>query len=140
MTIVRSQLTIVFDPPFYKAIFEHSWDNLYEVGQIILGPSEPKMPLIEQLVNERWPTVHFFQKVEENGAYEHQHINPKRLQRLARKSVPDTSSTKAQQTLQQQYQQRKSIRKRMTAIETRAVKQVKYHQKQVKRQLKHRGH
>ncbi|WP_414671813.1 DUF2992 family protein [Lactobacillus gasseri] len=50
MSIVQSSLTIVFEPPFYKAIFERRFDSIYEVGQINLGPSEPKLVLIYNLV------------------------------------------------------------------------------------------
>lgn len=60
MSIVQSSLTIVFEPPFYKAIFERRFDSIYEVGQINLGPSEPKLALIYDLVLHHWNKVILF--------------------------------------------------------------------------------
>ncbi|AUJ32920.1 MAG: DUF2992 family protein [Liquorilactobacillus nagelii] len=60
MDTIKSSLTIIFEPPFYKAIFERSWDSVYEVGQLILGPAEPKTCDIYRLVNTFWTKIHFF--------------------------------------------------------------------------------
>ncbi len=96
MSTVQSSLTIVFEPPFYKAIFERRFDSIYEVGQINLGPSEPKLTFIYDLVLHHWNKVIFFQQTVCGSSVSEQKINPKHLQRLARKSIQYGVGTKAQ--------------------------------------------
>ncbi|WP_225355770.1 DUF2992 family protein [Ligilactobacillus salivarius] len=49
--VIQFCLTIVFDGSFYKAILECYDGNRYSVASVILGSSEPKIPLILKLVN-----------------------------------------------------------------------------------------
>ncbi|MGF2384909.1 YjdF family protein [Lentilactobacillus otakiensis] len=97
MNIITGHLTIVFDPSFYKAIFERKTQNSYEVAQVVLGPSEPKIPLIAELVIKKWSKLRFYQAT---SAFKSKlesvaRVNPKRLQRLARKSMTASTSSKA---------------------------------------------
>lgn len=111
MLTVKSTLTIIFEPPFYKAIFERRCESTYEIGQVNLGTSEPKSSLIYALVSKHWSQVHLFsQKVNYSSPVENK-VNPKRLQRLARKSTKEGIGTQAQRTLQKQIEQQKRHRK-----------------------------
>lgn len=47
---VTCQLTIIFDGSFYRAIFEAHNQNTYSVYQKVLGTTEPKLPMLEQLI------------------------------------------------------------------------------------------
>lgn len=62
MFTVKGTLTIIFDPPFYKAIFERRAGSIYEVSQVNLGTSEPKSSLIYNLINKHWSKVHYFRQ------------------------------------------------------------------------------
>ncbi|MFT9051115.1 DUF2992 family protein [Liquorilactobacillus nagelii] len=62
-------MTIIFEPPFYKAIFERSFDSVYEVGQLNLGPAEPKTCDIYRLVNTSWKEIDFFRQQLKNNQF-----------------------------------------------------------------------
>ncbi|WP_308718721.1 DUF2992 family protein [Lactiplantibacillus plantarum] len=63
MSTIKGSLTIVYEPPFYKAIFERRFNSTYEVSQINLGPSEPKLTLIYDLVIHHWNRIIFSNKL-----------------------------------------------------------------------------
>ena len=42
--MIKGALTIIFDYPFYKAIFERTDGSEYYVAQVNLGTSMPHMP------------------------------------------------------------------------------------------------
>jgi hypothetical protein len=69
MDTIKSSLTIIFEPPFYKAIFERSFDSVYEVGQLNLGPAEPKTCDIYRLVNTSWKEIDFFRQQLKNNQF-----------------------------------------------------------------------
>jgi hypothetical protein len=69
MDTIKSSLTIIFEPPFYKAVFERSWNSVYEVGHLILGPAEPKTPDIYCLVNTSWKEIDFFRQQLKNNQF-----------------------------------------------------------------------
>ena len=110
MSTIKGSLTIVYEPPFYKAIFERRFGSTYEVSQVNLGPSEPKLTLIYDLVIHHWNKNIFFKQTVCDSSVSKRKINPKRLQRLARKSVQYGVGTKAQQTLQKQLECQKVTR------------------------------
>ena len=49
--MIKGALTIIFDYPFYKAIFERTDGSEYYVAQVNLGTSMPHMPQILNMVN-----------------------------------------------------------------------------------------
>lgn len=61
------KLTIIFDAPFYKGIFENQIDNKYFVAAINLGTSEPKIRDIYQLILQRWQTISFYASSKESS-------------------------------------------------------------------------
>ncbi|MFT8632154.1 MAG: YjdF family protein [Liquorilactobacillus ghanensis] len=140
MYIVKSSLVIVFDSPFYKAIFERCSDSIYEVGQLNLGTSEPKITLIYALVTQHWSQINFFQQKISNSALSEKKVNPKRLQRLARKSVIPSVSTKAQRTLQKQLENRKATRKQEKSTTKISNQEKIFKLRQAKKIQKHKGH
>lgn len=141
MNIITSQLTIVFEPPFYKAIFERKSANQYEVAQVTLGTSEPKTPAIIQLVMKNWRNIHFFRKDSYSSRIAIvKHVNPKRRQRLANKAMTHNTSTKAQSALKEQFEAAKQQRKHLTVTERNRCQQRHYLQKKAKRIEKHKGH
>lgn len=59
--MIKGELTIIFDDPFYKAIFERIDGANYEVAQVNLGASLPHMSEILKLVNFQYSKLHFYQ-------------------------------------------------------------------------------
>lgn len=138
--VIRSCLTIVFDGSFYKAILECHDGDRYSVASVILGSSEPKMPLILKLVNRDYPQFHFHH-MEDDQKENIKRINPKRAQRLASKSTKSqTISTKAQATLQKQFEEKKQLRKVKQAAKQQLIKEMRYQKRIIKHRQKHRGH
>lgn len=137
--MIKGELTIVFDDPFYKAIFERIDGTNYEVAQVNLGASLPHMPEILRLVNSHYSKLHFYQTTAEKEKI--CHVNPKRAQRLAHKATQKkTIGTKAQQALKKQFEQSKIAKKKASKDRKRKEQERRFLQKQVKRREKHRGH
>ncbi|MCI1986083.1 MAG: YjdF family protein [Lactobacillus sp.] len=140
MSTISCTLTIVYEPPFYKAIFERRFDSTYEVAQINLGPSEPKLTLIADLVIHHWDKITFFQQTICESSVSELKINPKRLQRLAKKSVQSGVGTKAQKALQKQLECQKVNRQHQRRARKILDQEKKYRLRQTKKKQKHKGH
>ena len=109
--MIKGVLTIIFDEPFYKAIFEQFDGTQYKVAQVNMGTSLPTMPKIINLVNERYSDLQFSKSTRDKEVMHH--INPKRAQRLAHKEVRERGiGTKAQQALKKQFEKSKITKKR----------------------------
>ena len=68
-------------------------------------------------------------------------VNPRRMQREARRQMEQTGiGTKSQQALKQQHEQMKVERKVISREMKEAEKQRRFEQKQQKRKEKHKGH
>lgn len=137
--MIKGELTIVFDDPFYKAIFERINGTNYEVAQVNLGASLPRMPEILKLVNSHYSELHFYQTTVKKEKIHP--VNPKRAQRLAHKATQNKNiSTKAQQALKRQFEQSKILKKEASKDRRRKKQEECFLQKQAKRREKHRGH
>lgn len=139
MCVVTVSLTIIFDPPYYKGIFEVRRDQLYSVAEINLGTSDPKLSLIQQLILDNWEKINFFTTRSENRP-EKGKINPKKLQRLVRKQVHKGVGTSAQMALKEQLSERKKEKKVTNFAYNESLKKAKFVTKQEKKKEKHRGH
>lgn len=137
--MIKGVLTIVFDEPFYKAIFERIDGNSYSVAQVNLGASLPRMPEIIYLVNRKYSKLNFYRTTIENRA--DRHINPKRAQRLAHTATQQKQiGTKAQIALKKQFEESKIIKKMSVKENKQLEKERKFLKKQAKKREKHRGH
>ena len=137
--MIKGVLTIVFDEPFYKAIFERIDGNSYSVAQVNLGTSLPRMPEIIYLVNRKYSKLNFYRTTIENRA--DRHINPKRAQRLAHTATQQKQiGTKAQIALKKQFEESKIIKKMRVKENKQLEKERKFLKKQAKKREKHRGH
>lgn len=137
--MIKGVLTIIFDEPFYKAIFEQFDGTEYKVAQVNMGTSLPTMPKIINLVNEHYSDLRFSKSTLDQEVMHH--INSKRAQRLAHKEVRKRGiGTKAQQALKKQFEKSKITRKKMNKDKKREMQKERFLQKQIKRRKKHRGH
>lgn len=136
------KLTIIFDAPFYKGIFENQIDNKYFVAAINLGTSEPKIRDIYQLILQRWQTISFYASSKESSQVI-KNISVKKMQKQARQNkhkILKFHGTKAQQVLQIQHNDLKLQRKQIHKQQQLLTKQQQFELKQLKRREKHKGH
>ena len=130
--MIKGVLTIIFDEPFYKAIFEQFDGTEYKVAQVNMGTSLPTMPKIINLVNEHYSDLRFSKSTRDQEVMNH---------RLAHKEVRKRGiGTKAQQALKKQFEKSKITRKKMNKDRKREMQKERFLQKQIKRRKKHRGH
>ena len=102
----RMIMTVVFDKPFYKGVFERFVDDRYAIAEINLGTSLPKTRDIYRLVLKRWNTIHFSKEALDSMRVKR--VNPKRMQREAQKQVhAQFYGSKAQQALKADFEMRK---------------------------------
>ena len=135
----RMIMTVVFDKPFYKGIFERFVDDRYAVAEINLGTSLPKTRDIYRLVLKRWNTIHFSKETLDSTRVKQ--VNPKRMQREAQKQIhAQFYGSKAQQALKADFEMRKQQSHREQRIAKEDYKKRKFEIRQLKKKQKHRGH
>ncbi|WP_311407437.1 YjdF family protein [Liquorilactobacillus uvarum] len=140
MLTIRGSLTIIYEPPFYKGIFEEETQCSYRVAQFNFGTSVPKTRLVYLYLLAHYSELTFYEQKQKTKLCL-KHANPKRLQRLARKNVgADFRGTKAQQALQKQHQSCKRSGKKQRNLVKKNKKQFQYEQRKNKRLQKHKGH
>ncbi|TPR13305.1 YjdF family protein [Apilactobacillus timberlakei] len=137
---VQNKTLVIFDNPFYKIIVERNYNDNYEVAQMTLGTSEPKMPLIEHLILYNWDKFNFYVQKDSCINKYSKRINPKRLQRMSKKAVKKGISTKAQNAIKAQIHAKKKSIKSNKRFYIKKHKQNVFNIKQKKKIQKHNGH
>ncbi|WP_268869346.1 YjdF family protein [Fructilactobacillus florum] len=130
----------MFDPPFYKCIFEINNDDNYSVASVNMGTSEPNDLVIYNFILKNYSKISFYKVGSEQIINTKKKINPKRLQRIARKQVNNEfQGTKAQKTLQKQHELIKKERKKKNSKEKDERRKIMFKKKQAKKKEKHKG-
>lgn len=139
---VDTRLTIIYDSPYYKAIFEvEDTHNTYKVASVVLGTSSPKLVLIQQLLLGKYYTLNFISQDKSCGSLSPRRTNPKRQQRLVKKLMAKTDcSTQAQEAMRYQHELQREHKKKMKSSAIRQQKLDHFVQKQLKKLEKHKGH
>ena len=134
-----SNLTVLFEDPFWIGLYEREDNGRYEVCKITFG-AEPKDYEVYDFLLKNWDKLRFSPSIEAEVSAD-RHINPKRMQRLIRKQTADTGiGTKAQQALKLQQEQGKLERKSRSREQREEEKQLQFELHQKKRREKHKGH
>lgn len=125
------KLTVFYDGQFYVGIIEMVSGNTLKAYRYVFG-AEPKDQEILEFVNK--DLLKWIEKFDQKGITIKngvpKKVNPKRLQRMVAKEMEkDKISTKAQEAIQQEYEQRKKEKSTQS-------KQVKDELKKLKRDLK----
>ncbi|MFC6170577.1 YjdF family protein [Lapidilactobacillus mulanensis] len=133
--------TIVFESPFYKAIFEEHLNKAYSVATLTLGPSEPKIEDIYYFILFNWKKLNFY-KTTSDSIIQHRKINPKRLQRVVKKQILQNKAvgTKAQNAIKKQHDEIKKVKRTNRRTDKLEQKEKKFQLTKKKRQQKHKGH
>lgn len=137
MEIVSIGLTVYFEDGFWHGLFEQEYEGTYQVCRVTFG-QEPKEDEILEFLQTQFTQLSF-----SPAATVKQHVkikNPKRLQRAVKKQVKQKVSSKSQELLQLQCEERKKISKHQYSVQKQLLKQEKFERKQQKRREKHKGH
>lgn len=136
----ESLFTVFFDDPYWIGIIEQTIDGSYSVARIVFG-SEPSDAQILEYLAKNYPNkVRFTNSVLTHEPKCKGRQNPKRRQREAARLMSERgSSTKAQKTLQQSYEDYKQEKQREQKRLKEATDLLKFQQKTEKRKQKRRG-
>ena len=133
-----SRLSVLFEEPFWIALYERESGGRYEVCKITFG-AEPRDYEVYAFFMKNYDRLVFSPAMEGAGSVQRK-INPKRLQKQIRKATEEKGvGTKAQQALKLQQEQNKTERKILTRERREAEAQRRFALRQQKRKEKHRG-
>lgn len=132
------KLTIFFEEPFWVGVYERSSGKKLEAARVVFG-AEPKDYEVYEFFLKNWSRLSYSPPVEgERAAPEA--VNPKRMQRQARRALSQSGTgTKAQQALQLLREANAQERKVRTREQREAEADRKFELRQQKRKEKHRG-
>lgn len=132
------KLTVYFENPFWVGVFERIENGKLSVCKVTFG-SEPKDYEVWEYVLKNYYQLKFSPAV--NVIVKKEAMNPKRIQREARKQTATTGiGTKSQQALQMQREENKLERKSVSREQREAEKQHQFELKQLQKREKHKGH
>ena len=139
MEKISATLTVLFEDPFWVGVFERRYDDKIEVAKVTFE-KEPKDYEVYDFVLRQYQYLKFSPAIEDDVLSDKK-INPKRLQKLAKKQASEVGiGTKAQQALKLQLEERKLERKKSSREQREAENQKQFELRQKKRHEKHRGH
>ena len=138
MNKVSGKLTVYFEAPFWVGVFERIEDGKLSVAKVTFG-AEPKDFELQEYIQKCYSALKFSPVVE--TVVKELKINPKRMQREAKRQMQETGvGTKAQQALKLQQEQDKQKRKVRSREKKEAEELRKFELKQQKKREKHKGH
>jgi hypothetical protein len=137
------RVSIVYDAPFWIALFESFWEGAYSVAREVIGTSEPTTSEII-LFFERldWQRLHYTVPTSEEGKRKYK-TSFKKQQKLAQKALKSSDYkyvySKAQEELKKQQEQDRKEKKAMERQRREADKERKFEIRQAKKKQKHKG-
>lgn len=137
MDKVSVRMQVFFEEPFWVGLVERITEDRLTVSKITFG-AEPKEYEVYQYILDNYWKLKFSPPVK--AAAKERHVNPKRMQREARRQAKHQEiGTKAQQALSLQREQLKLERKVRTREQKDEEKARMFVLKTQKRKEKHRG-
>ena len=139
MSITHSRLSVLFEAPFWIALYERETDGKYEVCKVTFG-AEPKDGEVWRWLLSAWRGLDFSPAVEAPRRPSGRE-NPKRTRRQARNRPEKTGAgTKSQQALQLQREARRVERAQRHRQRDAAEEERRFRLRQEKKKEKRRGH
>jgi len=133
-----ARLSVLFEAPFWVALYERNHGGKYEVCKITFG-AEPKDYEVYRFFLDNFNRLDFTPPLDDSPIPERK-LNPKRLQRQIRAATGEKPiGTKAQQALKLQHEQTKIQRQTRSQAQKEAQAQRQYALRQQKRREKHKG-
>ena len=137
--LVSERFLVFYENPFWVGVLERNVDGKLSVCKVTFG-AEPKEPEILKFLLKNYYRLRFSDEVE-NGKKPKEKMNPKRVQRQARRELASGSiGTRSQNALKLQYEAGKVERKERRKEEKEAEFLRLFELKQKKKKEKHRGH
>lgn len=134
-----SQLTVLFQPPFWVGIAERWSQDGYQAARVVFG-AEPTDAQLYQWLQREWSRLPFGPVLPET-APRPATANPKRMQREAAKATqPKGLGTKAQEALARQREAVGLERQARRAAQKRQTQEERFRLRQEKKREKRRGH
>ena len=131
-------LTVYFEDPFWIGVFERIEDGGLSAAKVTFG-AEPKDAEVLDYILKHYGQLRFSPVVA--AAARARAVNPKRMQREARKQMHSAGiGTRSQQALKLQQEQFKQERRARTREEKLDEAKRMFALKQQKKKDKHRGH
>ena len=136
MSKTIGSLKVFFEEPFWVGLFEIYSDGGLAVSKVTFG-AEPKDIEVYDFILQNYFRLNFSPPV--NACAKDKKVNPKRMQREARRVQTEYIGTKSQQALKLQHEQIKTERRLVTREQKEAKEQRRFMLKQQKKKEKHRG-
>lgn len=134
------QCTILFEEPFWVAVFERHDERGYAVARTVFG-AEPTDGELAQYILSHYHRLRFSQPSATAGAPTEKSSNFKRAQRRAKKMAGQQGvSTKAQAALQLELERHKKERQECSKAERDAAADRKFKLRQARKKEKKQGH
>ena len=139
MDEVISSITVLFDEPFWVAVYERQFSNKYEACKITFD-AKPKDYEVYAYLLKNYDSLKFSPAVK-TKKFADKHINPKRMQRLVSRQLNSIGiGTKAQKAFKLMQEQSKQMHKTASKQRREEEKERKFELKSAKRKEKHKGH
>lgn len=136
MSKTIGSLKVFFEEPFWVGVFEIYSDGGLAVSKVTFG-AEPKDSEVYDFILQNYFRLNFSPPV--NARVKDKNVNPKRMQREARRVQTEYIGTKSRQALKLQHEQIKTERRLVTREQKEAEEQRRFMLKQQKKKEKHRG-
>jgi hypothetical protein len=137
-------ITILFDAPFWVALFERTEKGEYAVARVVISTSEPEsVEIVDFLDNLDFEKLQYTKPIATEKVRKEK-ISFKKQQKLAKKAT--TAGTvnyvysKAQMLLKEQFEVNKKTKKIVTKQQKEEIDQRKFDIRQQKNKEKHKGH
>lgn len=144
-TVDKETITVMFDPPFWIALFEKIEDGKYSVAKEVIGASEPSNTELRIFFDRlKSYKMHYSKPVENDDSNSQKTgFNFKRMQREIKKTAIETDTkhtfSKAQAELKKQHELNKLEKKSISKEEREKERDKRFEQKQQKKKLKLKG-
>ena len=135
----KSKISVLFEEPFWIALYEREYSGSYEVFKTVFG-SEPSDAEVYEFFLKNYNRLSFSPPVESVPLSEHR-VNPKRMRRQIKKSAEHKGmGTKAQQALKAWQELNKTERKTRTRKMREDESEHRFALRREKKKEKHKGH
>lgn len=84
---IQGKLTVYFERPFYRGLFEQTMGDTYRVAKVTFGTQAPTASELLHLIQQRWEDLHWVAAQDVILPKLQMTISPKRRSRQARKEV-----------------------------------------------------
>jgi len=135
----KARLTVLFEDPFWAAVYEREWGGSYQVAKVTFG-SEPREGEVYDYFLRHFRHLEFSPALP-GVIGRGESKNPKRRQREIQKQLGQSGvGTKAQQALKLQQERGRQAQKERKRVQREEAARLRYERRRQKQKEKHRGH